>query len=320
MEQNGTLNVAVIGAGNIAQNHLEVLSDLREARVTTLVDSDLRVLEETGARFGVSKRLRSYESLLEGDRPDAVFVLVSVLQVAGVAESFIRSGIPTFLEKPPGLYTSQTRALANLAREVGTPAMVGVNRRFYSTLLKGRELILESGPVRSVTVDAHEDIQRVRENPKFPEEVLKRWSAANGIHALDLLRFFGGDVSSVQPMHHTVEGPMPDCCSALLTFEDGAVGRACMDWFAPGGHRVEVRGDGVVFTSSLGAVGTFKRRGEQAEKIEGNAFDRRYKPGFHQQDRTFLRWVRDGGVLPFPACSLDDAVKTMEMIDTISGT
>ena len=314
------LNIAVVGAGNIAQRHLKVLTDLREGCVTTLVDRNPRVLEETGARFGVSNRLNSHESLLEGNRPDAVFILVSVLQVADVAADFIRSGIPTLLEKPPGLYTSQTRALADLARAVGTPAMVGVNRRFYSTLLKGRELILEAGPVQSVTVDAHEDIQRVRENPKFPQEVLKRWSVANGIHALDLLRFFGGDVVSVQPMHRTVEGPMPDCCSALLTFAGGAVGRASMDWFAPGGHRVEVRGNGVTFTSALGTAATLRRRSGQPENVEGDDIDRRYNPGFYQQDRTFLRWVQDGGALPFPACSLDDAVKTMEMIDAISGT
>lgn len=318
-KQDEMLNIAVVGAGNIAQRHLKVLTDLREGRVTTLVDTNPRVLEETGARFGVSNRLSSHEGLLEGDRPDAVFVLVSVLHVAPVAADFIRAGIPTFLEKPPGLYTSQTRALADLARAAGTPAVVGVNRRFYSTLLKGRELVLESGPVQSVTVDAHEDIRRVRENPKFPEEVMKRWSVANGIHALDLLRFFGGDVASVRTMHHTVEGPMPDCCSALLTFTGGAVGRASMDWFAPGGHRVEVRGNGVTFTSDLGQGATLRRRDRGPENVEADDVDRRYKAGFGRQDRTFLSWVRNGGTLPFPACSLEDAVKTMEMIDAISG-
>jgi predicted dehydrogenase len=197
--------------------------------------------------------------------------------------------------------------------------MVGVNRRFYSTLLKGRDLLLASGPVRSVTVEAHEDIQRQRAKPKFPEEVIRRWSAANGIHALDLLRFFGGEVSDIRATHRTVEGPGPDCCSALLTFEGGAVGRAMMDWFSPGGYRVEVRGVGATFTSSVEASGTFLRRGERTETIEPDETDRRYKAGFFRQDRTFLEWVQNGGPLPFPACSLEDAVKTMEMIDAISG-
>ena len=313
------LRVAVIGGGKIAQRHLEVLRDLPEARLTTLVDAHPGTLEETANRFGIPERRQSHRDLLAGDRPDAVFVLVSVLQVAEVAGDFIREGIPTFLEKPPGLYTRQTRDLAALARSRNTPAMVGVNRRFYTSLSKGRELLLESGPVRSVTVEAHEDIRRFWERPKFPAEVVRRWSAANGIHALDLLRYFGGEVAEVRPMHRTVEGPMPDCCSALLTFENGAVGRALMDWFAPGRHRVEARSEGATFTALVDGEATFCRRGENPVEVTRDEIDQRYKAGFFRQDRTFLRWVRDGGPLPFPACSLEDAVKTMEMTDSISG-
>jgi hypothetical protein len=62
------------------------------------------------------------------------------------------------------------------------------------------------------------------------------------------------------------------------------------------------------------------RRGEKPQVVPRDEIDLRYKAGFHRQDRTFLRWVLDGGTLPFPACTLDDAVKTMEMIDAISGS
>jgi predicted dehydrogenase len=319
MSKDRALRVAVIGGGNIAQRHLEVLRDLPEAALTTLVDTHPKTLEETADRFGVPERRRSHADLLAGERPDAVFVLVSVLKMAEVASDFLRAGIPTFLEKPPGLYTRQTRRLADLARSHHTPAMVGVNRRFYSSLLKGREALLASGPIRSVTVEAHEDVRRVRENPKFPDEVLRRWGAANGIHALDLLRYFGGEVSDIRATQATVEGPMPDCCSALLRFEGGASGRAVMDWFAPGRHRVEARGVGVAFSAFVDGEAVLWRRGESPQVVTRDEIDLRYKAGFYRQDRTFLEWVRDGGDLPFPGCSLDDAVKTMEMIDAISG-
>ena len=197
---------------------------------------------------------------------------------------------------------------------------MGVNRRFYSTLLAGRERLLAEGAVRSVTVEAHEDLQRIREGVKFPEEVQRRWSAANGIHALDLLRFFGGQVAGIEASREIVEGPMPDCCTATLRFEEGAVGRALMDWFAPGGHRVEVRFVGATFTTTMGNEARIRYRDGRSEQLEWDELDRRYKPGFWRQDQTFLRWVLDGGTLPFPACSLDDAVGTMEMIDAIAGT
>ena len=321
MAKRDVLSVAVIGGGNIARYHLPVLADLPQVEVTALVDTHAKTRQETADRFGIPKRLSVHTELCEGDRPDAVFVLVSVLQVADVAADFIRAGVPTFLEKPPGLYASQTRCLAQLAREHHTLAMVGVNRRFYSTLLKGREMLLEAGPVRSISVEAHEDLARVRENPKFSEEVARRWSAANGIHALDLLRFFGGDVARVESVSRVVEGPMPDCCTATVEFVDGAIGRALMDWFAPGGHRFEVRTTGATLTSDpYNYAPVLHRRGRPSVTIELEEIDRRYKAGFYRQDETFVKCVVEGTPLPFPACDLDDAVKTMALIDAIAGT
>ena len=321
MAQSDILKVAVIGGGNIAQQHLPVLTDMPRVEVVALVDTDEKTLGETADRFSISARLHSHTELLGDERPDAVFVLVSVLQVAEVAADFIGAGIPTFLEKPPGLYTADTRRLAELARARDTLAMVGVNRRFYSSLLKGREMLLESGPIRSVTVEAHEDVQRIRERAKFTDEVVRRWSAANGIHALDLLRFFGGEVAHIEAAHQVVEGPMPDCCTARVQFVDGAVGRGLMDWFAPGGHRFEVRGVGATLTSDSGYYTLIlQRRGEEPVAIEADEIDRRYKAGFYRQDETFVQCVLNGEPLPFPACTLDDAVKTMELIDAIAGT
>jgi predicted dehydrogenase len=247
--------------------------------------------------------------------------MVSVLSMAEVAADFIQEGIPAFMEKPPGLYTADTRRLAALARKHDTPVMVGVNRRFYSTMLAGRKRLLDAGPIRSITVEAHESIQRVRDNAKWPQEVLWRWSAANGIHALDQLRFFAGDVATVDAVHHTVEGPMPDCCTAILAFEQGAVGRALMDWFAPGGFRFDVRSVGATLScvDSFNRL-SFQRRDHDPELIELDELDQRYKAGFFRQDRTFLECVRDGKPLPFPACTLDDAVKTMELVDAVAGT
>lgn len=317
----GNLKIAVIGAGNIAQKHLPVLKDLPGVEVSALVDRNPQALQEAGERFGIGRRLESYGPLLAEDRPDAAFVLVSVLAVADVAADCLGAGIPTFLEKPPGIHTCQTQQLAELARENRILAMVGVNRRFYSNVLRGRELLLEAGPIQTVSLEAHEDVERIRMGTKFPPEVLRRWSVANGIHALDMLRFFGGNVARVTAVQRTFDGPMPDACAAIIEFENGALGRAAMDWTGPGGHRFEVRGPAVTLTSNRGySQLTLERRGKEPVLLEFDELDRKYKPGFFRQDSTFVECVRTGTALPFPACDLDDAVRTVQMIDAIAGT
>jgi virulence factor len=315
-----TIHVGVIGAGNIAQFHLPVLKAMPEVEIVALCDSDSATLNQTGDRFQIANRLTSHQELLQSQSLDAVFVLVSVMRVAAVAEDFLKAGVPTFLEKPPGLYSRDTQRLAAIAAENDCLSMVGLNRRFYSTLQEGRKWLMDAGGVSSVTVDAHEDIDRIWKRGKHPEAVVRRWSYANGIHALDLLRFFGGAVVDVHAVQKRYESPMPDSYSAIVEFENGTVGRALMDWSAPGGHRVQARGLGITLT----AEGSYQRvviqrRGKETVTLTFSEADEQYKPGFFAQDSYFISCVREKRQPEFPAVTLADAVETMALIDTITG-
>src|SRR6266545_7058866 len=119
------LRVAVIGAGNIAQQHLPVLTNHPECEVALLCDLNPAIRAQTAERFKIGEQAETVEQALGRDDVDAVFVLVSVLHVAKVAGTCIAAGMPTFLEKPPGIYSSDTADLAELQHRHGTLAMVG---------------------------------------------------------------------------------------------------------------------------------------------------------------------------------------------------
>lgn len=313
------LRVAVIGAGNIAQQHLPVLTTHPECEVALLCDATPATLAETATKFGIRETCASVGDVLRRDDVDAVFVMVSVLQMARVAGACLETGIPTFMEKPPGICSADTERLAEQRARTGGLAMVGLNRRFYSSHLAARERLRAAGPIVSVTVDAHEDLMRINRQ-KFPPLVVRRWAYANGIHALDLLRYFGGDVASVTAFRTAHENPFPDALSAHLRFTSGAHGRAAVDWTTPGRHRFEVRAGGLRATS-VAVFGSTEiaARGQEVEVIDPDEDDRRYKPGFWKQDSAFLAAVRSGRPPADPAPSLDDALATMRMLDEICG-
>jgi predicted dehydrogenase len=319
-----SIRVGVIGAGNIAQSHLAVLKALPEVEILVLCDKDSATLNQTGDRFQIANRTTSHKELLEYHALDAVFVLVSVLAVAKVTEDCLKVRIPTFLEKPPGVCGAETQQLASIAAENNCFSMVGLSQRFYSTLSEARERLMEAGGLLSVTVEAHEDIDRIwnraNRTVKQPDEVIHRWSYANGIHALDLLRFFGGDVAHVHAIQKQYDNPMPDSYSALIEFENGAVGRALMDWSAPGGHRVQARGRGITLTTLEKYEGILlQQRGKDDVTLTFSESDNQYKPGFFAQDEYFLSCVRQKKSPEFPAVTLADALKTMKLIDAITG-
>jgi phthalate 4,5-cis-dihydrodiol dehydrogenase len=313
------LRVAVVGAGNVAQSHLQVLTDHPDCEVVALVDPAANTLAATADRFRISERLDSADALLGRDDIDAVFVLVSVVAVANVAARYIDAGLPTFLEKPPGLYSSETEHLAELQQKRGTIATVGLNKRYYSNLQEMKSRLAAVGPVVTVALDAHEDLSTVSRK-QFSLEVLRRWPYANGIHGLDLLRFFGGDVAEVESHAHTVENAFPDSFSAMIRFESGAAGRAAIDLFGPGEYRCEVHVVGataILEKPDWFGTSTLFQRGRPDESIIQDEDDHRYKQGFWKQDSAFLKGVRAGTQPPWPAPDLADAHQTMVLIDQI---
>jgi virulence factor len=314
------LRVAVVGAGRIAQHHLAVLTDHPECDVVAISDRDPGALAATGDRFGIAGRLDDANALLRRDDVDAVFVLVSVLAVADVAGTFIDAGMPTLLEKPPGLFSSDTARLAELQHKRGTVAMVGLNRRFHANQLETKRRLTEVGPLATVTVEGHEDLGPYHRG--HPPLVLRRWTYANAIHVLDLLRYFGGDVAEVESTANTVEHDFPDSFTATLRFTNGALGRAAVDLFGPGAHRYDVRAVGATAISAEKAPNwlartTLSLRGQPDEVLEPDEDDLRFKAGFWKQASAFLQGVREGKQPPSPAADLADAHKTMVMIDQI---
>ena len=343
MQTTPAVRCAVIGTGHIAREHIPVLQALPEAELVALCDINANAVADASKEFGVAQTFTSLDDLESWGEFDAVYVAVSVLAVAEVAERFIRSGTATFMEKPPGLYSSDTVRLADAVRETGTIAAVGFNRRHYSSTLAGRQALLETGDIVSVTVHADEIGVLLREEQgygknfrsdatqKFPPEVAARWMYANSVHGLDLLRFFGGDVAKVIPVRQQYVMPIPDSFSALLEYKSGAVGRAIADHFAPpgtgiapNGHRYQVRTRNATLTSGSSenptlAGATLVRHGHEPVEFSLTGLDRRLKPGFPGESRAFLQAVQTGNPVSFPSATLDDAVGTMQMLDAITG-
>lgn len=321
------LRVAVIGAGNIAQEHLKVLRDRPDCEIAVLCDRNEAVLAATAERFGIGATETSAEAVGRRDDLDGVFALVTHTATVPVVCRFLEAGIPTFLEKPPGLFSDDTARLAELQARTGTLAMVGFNRRFYATHLEARATLLAHGSPATLSFEAHEDLTRMTTSRFTPAEVpllQRRRPYANSIHCLDLIRYFGGEVAAVHPFHARYEWDFPDSYSAVLEFASGATGRVLMDFCGPGSHRFLLRGVGLTLTSDpgFGGVTVARRRaddsrGPETWRLEPDEDDRRYKAGFWKQAGVFLAGAREGRQPEFPAVTLVDAVGTMRLIDRI---
>jgi predicted dehydrogenase len=312
------LRIAVIGAGAIAEKHLEVLSAFDDVEIVALCNSGNPRIQALADRFGIKNTFFDYRRVLDTVKIDAVFVLVSVLRIPEVTRECLQRGIPTLIEKPPGLSADETRSLVKAATETNCLNMVALNRRFYSVMQRAREAILDAGPLVSIVIEAPERLADYHALG-HPPEVIRRLLFANGIHTIDLLRFFGGDVREVNTLSGSWFADQKDSFGALVRFQTGGSGSYISHWTSPGRWSVNLYGKGRRVTLRPLEQGTVIEADGAERALATDQVDELYKPGIYAQDRYFLDCIKNGRRPAYPASDLADALKTMELIEQIQG-
>jgi predicted dehydrogenase len=315
-ESSAPVRVAVTGLGFMARQHLGALRTLPGVEVVGLCSRSAEKREAFEAEFGAPARWSDTERMLDDVAPDAVFVTVSVQQIADVAGAVLARGTAALIEKPPGLTVAETERLRDLAESTGAVAMVGLNRRFYGNMLRAAELAREAGGLTGIVVEAPErstDYMRAH----FTPEVRERWVVANGLHCIDLITFFAGAPETVQTQANAWSWPAGDAFAALLRFPGGVIGQYTSFWTSPGRWGVRLYAPDLRITIEPLEQAVAWYRGRDPEPIELPEIDRVHKPGIHAQAAFFVDAVRRRAPVEWPGCSLRDALTSMRLAEAL---
>jgi predicted dehydrogenase/nucleoside-diphosphate-sugar epimerase len=131
--------VAIVGAGFIAEHHLAILKSLDFINIYAICDIEMEKAIRLQKRYQIPRACHSIEDLLEINKPDVVHVLVPPQFHVEVAEKFLKEKISVFIEKPMGLSSTDCHRIIDLATENGV--RIGVNHSavyhpLYRRLLK----------------------------------------------------------------------------------------------------------------------------------------------------------------------------------------
>lgn len=314
------INIGIIGTGAIAEHHARVLSSFDDAVIRAAASRRTEPRELFCASHHIPANYENHQDMKAAEKElDALYILVSAENIFNVTKECISYGLPLFIEKPPGLSLRETKELARLARERNIPVMVGLNRRFYSIIRAAKAAIEKQGPLLGIVVEAPEWIQKIRMAGKFPDAVLEKWAVLNGIHVIDLVRFFAGDVKNITSFRHALQEKNGDNFGALLTFKNNpAIGHYISHWQSPGRWKIDLYGKDVRAHMEPLEEGVIIEKDSPPVIIEPDAHDKEFKPGFWAQNRYFIDRVRDKKPISYPASSIEDAEKTMELVEQIA--
>lgn len=215
--------IAVVGAGLIGQRHVKHVA--AHAGLVAIVDPS-PAAKEVASTYQVP--LMELDELLQSEKPDGVVIATPNQLHEQQALKCIAAGVAVLIEKPITSDVAAAQKIVDAAEKAIVPVLVGHHRR-YNPRIKLARKIIDDGHIGDL-VAAHTSCWLYKPDDYFDVSWRREPGAGpvfiNLIHDVDLLRFFCGDVTSVQAMEsNKVRGnAVEDTCVILLKFASGALG------------------------------------------------------------------------------------------------
>jgi len=315
------VRIGLIGGGSIARAHLNGYKQVPElGRVTAICDLDKKAVETRMAEFGLDAEVfTDLREMCSRGPVDAVDICLPIKAHLDAILAAARARKHILVEKPITLNLDEAKAGVRAARENGITLMVAHDQRFRSNHVRMKELMPRIGEIVCARADINQDIEVILPPDHWHRD--HRGSLLSiGVHMLDLLRFFVGDVKRVAGFEKTrlVKMRGNDIAVAALEFECGALGTLVSTYASKGSpwH------DSVLIQGSKGAChtigGLFIKEGKEpfmrVEVESETAGDWRFQSSYREEIRHFLECLRDGAT---PMTSGEDNLKTIGAIEAI---
>ena len=204
------MNVVIVGCGLIGQKRAKALKNCHLIACVDLLHERAAAL---AAQFPGCIAQTDWQAAIHLPNVDLVIVATIHDALMEIAHAAIKAGKHVLLEKPGGRNTRETASLLVAAEQTQACVRVGFNHRYHRAFRKARQLIDEGmlGELMFIRgryghggrIGYH---QEWRANPKCSGggELIDQ-----GVHLIDLARWFLGDFDQVYGHAHTYFWNMP---------------------------------------------------------------------------------------------------------------
>lgn len=204
------MNIGIIGCGLIGNKR--AASIYGDNKLVAVCDVDLSKARQLGTKYKVAFITDDYKELIKLQNIELVIVSVINYELFPITLHAIQNGKNVIVEKPGGISSVQLNEIVERSNENHVFVKVGFNHRYHPAMLKAKEII-DSGQAG--------DIMFIRGRYGHGGRVGydKEWRANatisgggetidQGVHLIDLARWFMGDFSEVIGFADTFFGDM----------------------------------------------------------------------------------------------------------------
>lgn len=247
------LRVGILGCGPIAQlAHLESVQKARNVVLAAVCDRDEELATRFGHQYDAETIHTDYDQMLADDGVEAVIIATADTFHVPTARRALAAGRHVFCEKPLGVTVEEVEELRADVEASGLILQVGHMLRFDPGIQSAHAFVGdEMGEMlamkawycdsthRYTMTDAIQPVTRTGAGALRPtadqKADLRRYNLlAHGSHLVDLARYLGGPIRTVQTRLLERYGAV--CWFVDVDFENGALGhldltvQVRMDW------------------------------------------------------------------------------------------
>lgn len=319
-----SLGVAIVGCGLIGRKRAAALGASRLVACADVAPERARVLAAPSSAAATAE----WREAIDRKDVDVVIVATTNDRLAEVAAGSLAAGKHVLLEKPAARSVQELDVVIEAARRHGGLVRVGFNHRYHPALQRARQIVDEGGVGELMFVRGryghggrvgYENEWRADATLAGGGELIDQ-----GVHLIDLSRWFLGDFTKVAGSAHTYFWNMRVDDNAFLQLETGS-GRtaflhvSCTEW--KNLFSLEIYGrDGKLHVEGLGGSYGVERLAfyrMQPEMGPPPTTIWEYPGADGSWEREYAGFVEDIRLGRQPSAGLRDARAALEAVETI---
>jgi predicted dehydrogenase len=205
-----THGIAIVGCGLVGRKRAAALGGTR-----LVACADVQRDRAEALARAVSDAVATDDWRAAVDRSDVDIVIVATTndQLAAIGAAAASGGKHVLIEKPAGRTVGEIDSIAAAARRTGARVRVGFNHRYHPAVLKAREIV-DAGAIGGLMFvrGRYGHGGRLGYESEWRADPVRSGGGElidQGVHLIDLSRWFLGEFSAIEGFAHTFFWRMP---------------------------------------------------------------------------------------------------------------
>lgn len=317
--------VAIVGCGAIGRKRSAALAG---ARLVACADLHVERAEALARATAHAVATADWRAAIEHPGVDVVVVATTNDYLASVTSASLAAGKHVLVEKPAARRAAELAPVMALAARHGRLVRVGFNHRFHPAVRHARRLVDSGvlGPLLFLRA-RYGHGGRVGYDREWRADPVKSGGGElidQGVHVIDLARWFLGDFTDVSGRAHTYFWQMPVDDNAFMLLETAARQTAllhvsCTEWknlfsFELYGRDAKIHVEGLGGSYGLERLALYRMLPEMGPP-ETTIWE--YPQADDSWNLEFAEFLEDIGANRQPAASLADARAALTVVESI---